>query len=84
MFNPIGNIYFINDGIKFGHFLVPISVDTTSYHILELPTNLAVSIKKDEFIEKLNGKLIEFIEPLPVDILQECRNQYKISSKNNK
>lgn len=78
-------IYFVNNGIKYGTFIVPINIDESWINILELPELRIDKINVNDFEKAIKDKIIELADTLPTEVFNVCKDQYlNIVNKSDK
>jgi hypothetical protein len=81
--NIIKNVYFINTGERVGQFFVIIDYKNENYHILALPESESIIAIEKEIDDLIEHKIMEFVEELPDDIYNDCKNEflYRLNNK---
>jgi len=72
-------IYAVREGSYKGHFLVFVSETGDDLNFLILPDNDVMSVPKDEFVEGVNKKIVDYIQKLPNNVYEICCAQYNES-----
>ncbi len=79
----VRNVYFVKFGTRTGQFFVIIDYnkDTKVFSILALPELECLYIKDDELIKHIKDILIDYVEKLPDNVYNDCKNQFLIAEK---
>lgn len=78
-------MYFVNNGVRNGQFLILIDYDkiTKMFSVLGLPESEPLYITENDIKAGIEHKILEFVEKLPNKHFKACQNefQYRINIK---
>ena len=72
-------IFAVREGSYKGNFFVFISEDQDNYNFLILPENNVTSVKKKQFKQGVDKKIVDYIEKIPHNVYEICCAQYNES-----
>jgi hypothetical protein len=83
-----GNVYFINAGsVKGDYFVVVGKRDENNFIFFNLTPDKesvkSIDVPSDALISGLKNKIVDFVERLPYNIYEECKNEYLKNENSN-
>ena len=79
-----GSIYAVTGGKFLGEFFVFIEKTDDAYNFLSLPEMNVRNVPVEKFSNGVEGKVLQFQEILPINVLEVCKAQYEKQKTNKK